>query len=176
LLLPKLHVLRCVLQLKPISKLHISKSTRKKAQRFSISINESFDRVVAGCHRQHGENWLYPEIVKAFRSIHRGCTFVRLYSVEVWNLETGELSGGELGCSVGGVYTSLTGFSSEDNAGSVQLAALGKLLEQSDFEYWDLGMEMEYKIRLGAELMTRADFVQEIHRTRGEHSDIVLPF
>ena len=57
LLLPKLHVLRCVLQLKPISKLHISKSTRKKAQRFSISINESFDRVVAGCHRQHGENW-----------------------------------------------------------------------------------------------------------------------
>ena len=94
----------------------------------------------------------------------------------MWNLETGELSGGELGCSVGGVYTSLTGFSSEDNAGSVQLAALGKLLEQSDFEYWDLGMEMEYKIRLGAELMTRADFVQEIHRTRGEHSDIVLPF
>ena len=51
-LLPKLHVERCVLQLNPQSKLHISKSTRKKSKRFEFSVNTCFDEVVAGCHRQ----------------------------------------------------------------------------------------------------------------------------
>ena len=49
---PKLHVQRCVIQLNPPSKLHISRSTRKKSKSFLISVNECFDEVVAGCHRQ----------------------------------------------------------------------------------------------------------------------------
>jgi len=46
---------------------------------------------------------------------------VRLYSVEVYDAYSGVLAGGELGYSVGGVYSSLTGFSEMDGAGSVQL-------------------------------------------------------
>lgn len=195
-LLPKLHVERCVLQLNPNPKLHISKSTRKKSRRFLLSVNECFDQVVAGCHQQHGTNWLYPPIVNAFRALHRrtleanegvdailidnnthepcGSTPVRLYSVEVWNAETGALAGGELGYSVGSIYTSLTGFSNEDAAGSVQLIALGKLLIQCEFEHWDLGMEMDYKMRIGAELMSRVNFVQEVRRTREQHKNTIL--
>lgn len=197
ILLPKLHVERCVLQLKPTCNLHVSKSTRKKAKNFCLTINQCFDRVVAGCRAQHGINWLYPPIVNAFREINRrtietnghgadaflvdsksnercGTTQVRLYSVEVWSAETGDLVAGELGHSVGGIYTSLSGFSNQDSAGSVQLLALGKLLKQCGFEYWDLGMEMEYKIKLGAELMRRADFVREVHRTRVQQKYIIL--
>jgi hypothetical protein len=84
------------------------------------------------------------------------------------------LAGGELGYSVGGIYTSLTGFSNEDAAGSVQLAALGKLLLQCGFSHWDLGMEMEYKFTLGADLVARSDFVREVHRTRVEDKDLIL--
>ena len=51
-LLPKLHVERCVLKLSPESELHVSKSVRKKSKRFLLSVNECFDRVVAGCHKQ----------------------------------------------------------------------------------------------------------------------------
>ena len=72
-LLPKLHVERCVLQLNGGggnnnkdnnkssggsssrccgSKLHVGKSTRRKSRRFELSVNECFDRVVEGCHRQ----------------------------------------------------------------------------------------------------------------------------
>lgn len=35
-------------------------------------------------------------------------------------------------------------------------------------------MEMEYKLSLGAELVARADFVREVHRTRVENKDIIL--
>jgi hypothetical protein len=55
ILLPKLHVERCVLRL---SNLHISKSTRKKAKNFYLTVNECFDRVVSGCHAQHGKQYL----------------------------------------------------------------------------------------------------------------------
>ena len=34
-----------------------------------------------------------------------GTCVVRLYSVEVWNAVTGELAGGELGYTVGNIYT-----------------------------------------------------------------------
>lgn len=196
-LLPKLHVERCVLNLNPTSDLHISRSVRKKSKRFLLSVNECFDQVVAGCHRQHGTNWLYPQIVEAFRAIHRRTTDansdvanamiihdgshrpcdvtpVRLYSVEVWNAETGALAGGELGYSVGGIYSSLTGFSDEDAAGSSQLVALGKLLTKCGFEYWDLGMDLEYKRRLGAELVNREDFVSKVKRSRVENKGVVL--
>jgi hypothetical protein len=52
--------------------------------------------------------------------------------------------------------------------------ALGKLLTKCGFEYWDLGMELEYKRRLGAELMGRADFVTEVKRSRIENKELVL--
>lgn len=49
---PKLHIQRCVIQLNPQSNLHISRTQRKKSKAFLISVNECFDDVVAGCHRQ----------------------------------------------------------------------------------------------------------------------------
>jgi Leu/Phe-tRNA-protein transferase len=51
-LLPKLHLERCVVRLGPASNLHVSRSTRKKLRAFLISVNECFNEVVAGCHRQ----------------------------------------------------------------------------------------------------------------------------
>jgi hypothetical protein len=52
--------------------------------------------------------------------------------------------------------------------------ALGKLLTKCGFEYWDLGMEMEYKRKIGAELMGRSDFLTEVKRLRIENKDVVL--
>lgn len=100
---------------------------------------------------------------------------VRIYSIEVWNVETRALAGGELGYSVGNVYTSLTGFCRENSAGSVQLAALGQLLIQQGFSLWDLGMEMDYKRSLGCHLMSRQAFVAHIQAVRHAKGHLRLP-
>ena len=52
--------------------------------------------------------------------------------------------------------------------------ALGKLLTKCGFEYWDLGMELDYKLRLGAELMGRDEFVNEVKRSRVENKEVAL--
>ena len=187
-LLPKLHKERCIIRW---PNFHISKSTKKKCKRWNITINQEFDQVVKGCHSQHGESWLHPPIVKAFRAIHKkglngldamivknnkinGKCPVKLFSVEIWNAESGKLVAGELGYAFGNIYTSLTGFSAEDSAGSAQLVALGTILQKAGFVMWDLGMYLEYKEKLGAHLMPRADFIEEVRKAREEAPEIIL--
>ena len=200
-LLPKLHKERSVIH--PIFDkvtsqclVHTSHSTMKKCKRFLISVNQDFDEVVNGCHQHHGISWLFPPLVQSFKYIHQqtlttpmmatifsdgtpnipiGQCQVRLYSIEVWDSNTGELVAGEIGYSVGNIYTSLTGFTLADSAGSVQLAALGGLLCQHGFETWDLGMDLEYKQKLGARKLDRSDFVSLVKESRSLQQDIKLP-
>jgi Leu/Phe-tRNA-protein transferase len=187
LCLPKLHEQRCIIH--PLAtNLHVAKSTRKKSKAFRITLNQSFDRVVCECQRQHGDVcWLYPKLVQAFRALHAAPYMaqqqqssssagrvavdnrlipVRVHSIEVWNDSTGELAAGELGYTVGAIYTSLTGFTRQDSAGSVQLMALGRLLQQCGFAVWDLGMAMDYKASLGCQDVPRTTFLRLLHEHR----------
>lgn len=75
---------------------------------------------------------------------------------------------------MGGIYSSLTGYSDQESAGSVQLTALGCLLTHCGFEYWDLGMDLDYKCRLGAQLMPRNEFVANVKRSRVENKGVKL--
>jgi Leu/Phe-tRNA-protein transferase len=133
--------------------------------------------------------WLYPSLVEILRTLHQATLdhidgyitttssttssepsqqiSIRLYSIEVWNIRTNTLVAGELGYTVGNtIYTSLTGFSKEDSAGSVQLATLGALWTYHQFQLWDLGMDMPYKQRLGGHVVPRAKFVALVHQLR----------
>jgi len=80
--------------------------------------------------------------------------------------EEPRLVAGELGYTVGAMYTSLTGFTTESSAGSIQMAALGAALQLAGMQIWDLGMDMAYKQALGATLLDRTDFVQYVHQHR----------
>mmetsp|Transcript_27652 Transcript_27652/g.41853 ORF Transcript_27652/g.41853 Transcript_27652/m.41853 type:complete len:309 (+) Transcript_27652:132-1058(+) len=180
-LLPKLHLQRSVI---PLNDHHVPKSTRKKSKRFEMTLNREFDRIVEKCHEQHQHCWLYPPLVKALRAIHEqsqgveaqvaeavGPVRVHVHSIEVWMGE--QLVAGELGFSVGGCYTSLTGFSSVDSSGSVQLAALGRLLRACGFGLWDLGMDMQYKRDMGAQLYVRSKFVETFHLLRVDEEAVL---
>jgi hypothetical protein len=67
ILLPKLHQQRCILRFED---LHVQRTVRKRAKRFDVTCDTCFERVIRLCQEQHGENWLYPPIVAAFKAIH----------------------------------------------------------------------------------------------------------
>ncbi len=87
-------------------------------------------------------------------------------AVELRHRESGALVAGEIGYTIGQVYTSLTGFVDRSVAGSaglgtLQLVLLAQELERNGYAFWNLGHpSMEYKKRLGAVVMERGDFLQ----------------
>ena len=81
---------------------------------------------------------------------------------------------GEIGFSVGGVYTSLSGFSAERSTRSVgtcQLVLLGRWLKLRGYAFWSLGHcyspAMDYKRQLGHRIYTREQFRALLKRHRG---------
>lgn len=180
-LIPKLHRKRCIMLLEAPE--HVPKSVKKRGKKYKLVLNRDFDGVVQGCHAQHGIPWLYPPIVEGFRSMFDAAMQgievfpgkrVRFYSVELLDVVTNELAAGELGYTVGKVYTSLTGFSRVNGAGTVQLHALSRLLYLSGMEVWDLGMSMPYKMSLGASDLPRDEFLRHHYRWRTKECTLQL--
>lgn len=75
-----------------------------------------------------------------------------------------QLVAGDLGCMVGSVYTSFSGFHLGDGTGSIQLALTGRLLERAGFGMWDLGQEHTYKVALGASALPRREFLAKFRQ------------
>jgi len=100
-LLPKIHIKRCLMT--DLNNLVVSKGLRKKARRYQLTLNTVFDDVAAGCIAQHGYNWL-GMVVGSLKQLHQQPRHgVTVHSIEVW--KDGQLVAGELGTTVGAVYT-----------------------------------------------------------------------
>ena len=164
-LLPKLHVERCLIS--RWTELHVAKNLRKRSKGLMVTVDCCFDRVWAACDTQHSESWcrwLHPPLHQALQELHvRDVHGVRAHSFELWDPE-GRLVAAEIGTAVGSLYTSLTGFANREvkSSGTVQLVCTGKLLEQAGFSVWDLGMSGKnhrYKLDLGARASNRSEFV-----------------
>lgn len=184
IVLLKIHKSRCMLA--PGS-VHIGRHSRKKAAQFRISVDEAFDEVVKAVQEhtftaRPGDCWLsdkFAEMYKAVNilpdSVRRGVSF---HSVELWHKETGKLAAGEIGYIVGGIYSSCTGFALKEifpGSGTLQLVALGKLLEKCGFHLWDLGMEMDYKKELGGIMQPRALWIASVRQLREVPASISSP-
>ncbi|KAJ3121165.1 hypothetical protein HK098_003926 [Nowakowskiella sp. JEL0407] len=166
----KLHFNRCIIY--PLSDLHITKNVKKNSKKYFISVDTQFSQCVEKCraqHDAHSECWLYPKLVAAYERFWNinptgGAKFpVSFHSFELWKKvddDRFDLVAGELGYVVGSCYTSLTGFCEESGAGTVQLAATGRILQDLGFTVWDLGMEVKYKYNLGAHLEPRNKWLE----------------
>ncbi len=160
----KLHYKRCLL---PLSGFRYSKSTRKRASSYYITINTAFDQCVAGINAQHSESWFLPQLAAELKTLN-ACPLnhIRVYSIELWRDNI--LAAGEIGYTAGSIYTSLSGFHHENSAGTVQMYALGGLLRVCGFAIWDLGMEIEYKLNMGARSYDRDTFLRLLSQHRND--------
>jgi len=161
-LLPKMHSKRCILQW---GDGHVEKNVCKRCKRYEISMDTCFERVLEGCVKQHGEAWLYKPLRECFATIHHagGIRGVTLHSFELWEGEL--LVAGEVGTAVGGCYTALSGFKSDahPSSGTVQLCATADILRRAGFSFWDFGMELPYKLRIGAKSVEREWFLEKLN-------------
>jgi leucyl/phenylalanyl-tRNA--protein transferase len=154
---------------------HVPKQVRKRGKQYTLTTDAAFDDVVLQCVRQHGEAWLYRGLRWLLRRVFAGGVKrdadgvnVGVHTFELWDSD-GRLVAGDLGYTTGAVYTSMTGFRLEgtNGAGSVQMVATAALLRRMGYRWWDLGMVMDYKKAMGAEVVTRDAFLTRLHADRG---------
>mmetsp|Transcript_27871 Transcript_27871/g.44903 ORF Transcript_27871/g.44903 Transcript_27871/m.44903 type:complete len:322 (-) Transcript_27871:172-1137(-) len=100
-----------------------------------------------------------------------------VHSIEMWDVSAASgddekkvLVAGDIGYTVGGCYTSMTGFRAAGTAGAgtAQLVATGALLRNLGFSFWDLGMVLKYKTELGGVTHSREDFIKRFHSVRDD--------
>lgn len=163
LLLIKSHQQRSILHLENLS---ISRKLKRYARTLSFEINRDFSHClqqIVAHHQPH--TWLIKPLCNALIDLHQQPrTGVAFHSIEIY--EENELVAGEIGYTTGAIYSSLAGFHCKNGTGSVQLALLGLVLTESQFAFWDLGMDVPYKKTLGAVLVDRHKFLNDWHKYR----------
>lgn len=167
-LIPKMHVERSVMRPREAA---VTRTARRESPRYRLAADERFSDTLSACVATHGDGWLRPPLVSCWNELFesRDRRRSRFSSFELY--AGGELAAGEIGVYVGACYTSLTGFKRMSGAGTVQLAATARYLESIGATLWDLGMPLDYKASLGAEVVPRSEFIARFREARARPVD-----
>ncbi|MDR1106763.1 MAG: GNAT family N-acetyltransferase [Treponema sp.] len=154
-LVPRHHIWRSVLF---FPDLHESRSVRRFLSRYELRADEDFDLIVDKCVAVHGGGWLTPPLLDLLRKVReKSGSRARPFSFGVYR--DGTLRAGEFGVVAGRVYTSYSGYREESNAGTVQMILTSRWLSDHGFAFWDLGMPLDYKEKLGAKVISTSEFI-----------------
>lgn len=141
-------------------RLHVSRSLRKRLRQqiFSITANRCFAEVLSACaepRRGQEGTWISDEMRDAYLRLHvRGFA----HSLECWC--EGRLAGGIYGVAIGSVFFGESMFSRVADASKV---ALVHLCERG-FELIDCQVPNPHLRRMGAELIPRRHFIEQLAR------------
>tara|TARA_R110002050_G_scaffold41842_6_gene101195 strand:+ start:398 stop:1033 length:636 start_codon:yes stop_codon:yes gene_type:complete len=143
------------------NEIRISKSMRQviKSNRFTISWNTQFEKVIDSCSaiKRKGQEgtWITPEMKSAY---------LRLYqmgiakSMEVW--ENDLLVGGLYGIDLGNVFCGESMFSKTSNASKYAFICLAKELQQKEYRLIDCQVYTTHLESLGAKEIPRKQFIK----------------
>jgi leucyl/phenylalanyl-tRNA---protein transferase len=108
--------------------MHVSRSLRASARRFTASVDAAFGAVVDGCAdpRRPG-GWIDADIKAAYLELHK---LGWAHSVEVWS--GGDLVGGLYGVGLGGLFAGESMFHRQTDASKVALLRLVELLDDGE--------------------------------------------
>lgn len=142
--------------------LKVSRSLRKtlNRQRFTVTLDQSFEAVVAACAGPRAGNsgtWITGDMATAYSELHaRGFA----HSVECW-LDN-RLAGGLYGVAIGRVFFGESMFSRESDASKVAFCHLVRQLKAWDFGLIDCQVYSAHLASLGAEEIPRSRFVRHL--------------
>ena len=153
--------------------LHISKKVQKllkQPSEYHFFRDEYFEEIMDILSSYHNNSWIqgkYCELLKQLKLIDYKKDDFEIVCFGIVDCETKKIIAAEIGyITKSKIYTSLSGFSSKEkkynNYGNLQLVLLAKYLEKHHFSFWNLGHPyMEYKLKLGAKVLTREEFLKK---------------
>ncbi|OUZ12594.1 leucyl/phenylalanyl-tRNA--protein transferase [Aeromicrobium sp. PE09-221] len=142
-------------------RIRISRSLRASTRRFTVTVDQDFEGVVAGCAdpRRPGA-WIAPSIARAYQRLHE---LGWAHSIEVRD-DDGALVGGLYGVAVGHLFAGESMFHRARDASKVALVRLVELLEsQAGSDYLvDTQWQTPHLATLGVSTMTREAYLHRI--------------
>ena len=147
-------------------RLKVSRSLARRLRRgdYAITMDTAFAAVVQGCAapRESGDGtWITAGMRAAYERLH---ALGFAHSVEAWDAEG--LAGGLYGVSLGSMFFGESMFSRRTDASKAALATLVARLAGWEFELIDCQLPNAHLSSLGAERMSRDEFLDRLARNR----------
>lgn len=161
ILLPKLHKDRSVLFFNSI---HETRSAKRLLSRYELRPDINHEEIIDACIKTHGDDWITDPLKKLLLELNNDAAAVNLKSFSLY--KDNRLVAGEFGTTVGSIYTSYSGFRTEPSSGTVQMLLSARYLKKSGYAFWDLGMPLDYKTKLGARNLPRKEFISLFRSAR----------
>jgi leucyl/phenylalanyl-tRNA--protein transferase len=156
-----------------VSEFRLHRSLKKSLQKFraspqcEIRIDTAFDEVIQACAASAREGqagtWIVPEMVRAYRTLHRAGF---AHSVETWM--DGQLAGGLYCVALGKAVFGESMFTRVTDASKFALAALVSFCRHHGIALIDCQQNTRHLASLGAYEIARADFLARIQSARKE--------
>jgi leucyl/phenylalanyl-tRNA--protein transferase len=143
----------------PLDGFHLSHSLRKTivADRFRVTVDTAFDRIIALCAEaadERPDTWINPQIEQAFVTLHRRGF---AHSVEIWDGD--RLAGGLYGLALGRAFFGESMVSRARDASKVAIAWLVARLRVGGFTLLDCQFMTGHLASLGAVEIPRAAYL-----------------
>jgi leucyl/phenylalanyl-tRNA--protein transferase len=143
----------------PLDGLVVSRSLRRSLRRYSVTVDECFDRVIEACSsvpRPHG--WINSQFVDAYTELHRRGL---AHSIETWAPD-GSLVGGLYGVTLGGLFAGESMFQVATDASKVALVGLVEILRPVPGALFDVQWRTQHLASLGVIDVPRRDYLHAV--------------
>jgi leucyl/phenylalanyl-tRNA---protein transferase len=141
----------------PLDGLRVSRSMRRSARRFSVTVDAAFEAVMRGCadpDRPHG--WIDESFVAAYVRLHE---LGFAHSVEVW--DEAELVGGVYGVAIGALFAGESMFHRRTDASKVAVMALVERLRAGGATLFDVQWSSPHLASLGVIEVPRRRYLEQ---------------
>ena len=125
-----------------------------KRQRFTITFDTQFERVIRACAQAHGSTWISKEIIRSYTQLHK---LGFAHSGEVW-LED-QLAGGLYGVHIGAAFFGESMFHTVTDASKVALVALVERLRAKEFTLLDTQWTTGHLTQFGTYEIPKAQYM-----------------
>ncbi|MDE6380032.1 MAG: leucyl/phenylalanyl-tRNA--protein transferase [Muribaculaceae bacterium] len=160
--------------------IHVSHSMRTllNKRKYRVTVNEAFQEVIEACRTVDGRYedsrgpWLGKDIVKAYTELWQ---MGHVKSVEVWDIETGKLSGGLYGVWLNGCFMGESMFSYVPSASKIALIGLCEWMKEQGGKVIDLQIETEHLKSMGGRYISYMDYMRMLNPEAAEGKGDTIP-